>query len=148
MFVDSHCHLKFPELREQIEPIRAAMAQAKVERALCICTTMEEFESVHALALRYDVFCAPCHDRTGSGHGLVPRRGWIPPPNFHTDALRAYTPGQFFSVITHGIRTMPSYAKQIPEGDRWAIASYVQALQRSHYAKLEDVPPAQRAALR
>ena len=58
MFVDSHCHLNFPELREQIEPIRAAMAQASVERALCICTTMEEFDSVHALALRYDNFWA------------------------------------------------------------------------------------------
>lgn len=58
MFVDSHCHLNFPELREQIEPIRAAMAAARVERALCICTTIEEFDAVHALALRYDNFWA------------------------------------------------------------------------------------------
>ena len=58
MFVDSHCHLSFPELAERLPEIRAAMAQAQVDRALCICTTLEEFESVHALALRYDNFWA------------------------------------------------------------------------------------------
>ena len=58
MFVDSHCHLSFPELAAQLPQIRAAMAQAKVDRALCICTTLEEFEDVHALAMRYDNFWA------------------------------------------------------------------------------------------
>ncbi|MDP2263801.1 MAG: TatD family hydrolase [Hydrogenophaga sp.] len=50
MFTDSHCHLNFPELRERLPDILAAMAQAQVDRALCICTTLEEFEAVHALA--------------------------------------------------------------------------------------------------
>jgi TatD DNase family protein len=58
MFVDSHCHLSFPELAAQLPQIREAMAQAKVDRALCICTTLEEFEDVHALDLRYDNFWA------------------------------------------------------------------------------------------
>src|ERR1041384_4052979 len=58
MFVDSHCHLSFPELAEQLPHIREAMAQAQVDRALCICTTLEEFQSVHALALQYDNFWA------------------------------------------------------------------------------------------
>jgi TatD DNase family protein len=58
MFVDSHCHLTFPELAPQVTEIRAAMAAAQVDRALCICTTMEEFESVHALAMAYDNFWA------------------------------------------------------------------------------------------
>ena len=58
MFVDSHCHLVFPELREQLDSIRAAMAQAQVDRALCICTTLEEFADVHALATGYDNFWA------------------------------------------------------------------------------------------
>jgi TatD DNase family protein len=58
MFVDSHCHLTFPELASRLPEIRAAMAQAQVDRALCICTTMEEFESVHALALAYGNFWA------------------------------------------------------------------------------------------
>ncbi len=56
MFTDSHCHLSFPELQAQLPQIREAMAQAQVDRALCICTTLEEFETVHALATSYDNF--------------------------------------------------------------------------------------------
>ncbi len=58
MYVDSHCHLSFPELASRLSDIRAAMAAARVDRALCICTTLEEFESVHALALAHDNFWA------------------------------------------------------------------------------------------
>jgi TatD DNase family protein len=58
MFVDSHCHLNFPELRTNLVEIRAAMAQAKVDRALCICTTLEEFDQVHGLATSFDNFWA------------------------------------------------------------------------------------------
>lgn len=58
MFVDSHCHLSFPELRERVDAIRADMAAAQVDRALVICTTLEEFPDVHALAMRYDNFWA------------------------------------------------------------------------------------------
>ena len=46
MYVDSHCHLSFPELRERMPEIRAAMAAADVDRALCICTTLEEFDEI------------------------------------------------------------------------------------------------------
>ncbi|MDD2714225.1 MAG: TatD family hydrolase [Simplicispira sp.] len=56
MFTDSHCHLNFPELVSQLPAIRQAMEQAQVDRALCICTTLEEFDGVHALALAYDNF--------------------------------------------------------------------------------------------
>ena len=56
MYVDSHCHLSFPAMLENITAIRADMAAAHVDRALCICTTLEEFEQVHALATGYDNF--------------------------------------------------------------------------------------------
>jgi TatD DNase family protein len=56
MFVDSHCHLSFPELHERVPELRREMAAAAVDRALCICTTLEEFERVHALALAHDNF--------------------------------------------------------------------------------------------
>ena len=56
MFTDSHCHLSFPELKAQLPQIRQAMQEAQVGRALCICTTLEEFEEVHALATTYDNF--------------------------------------------------------------------------------------------
>lgn len=56
MFVDSHCHLNSPELASRIPDIRAAMAAAGVDRAMCICTTLDEFDAVHALALAHDNF--------------------------------------------------------------------------------------------
>ncbi len=56
MFTDSHCHLSFPELKARLPEIRQAMTEARVDRALCICTTLEEFEDVHALATGYDNF--------------------------------------------------------------------------------------------
>ena len=56
MYVDSHCHLSFPELAEKLPEIRAAMAAAQVDRALCICTTLEEFEQVHRLAIDHTNF--------------------------------------------------------------------------------------------
>jgi TatD DNase family protein len=58
MFTDSHCHLTFPELVAALPEIRQAMAQAQVGRALCICTTLEEFPDVHGLATAYDNFWA------------------------------------------------------------------------------------------
>ncbi|MDB5891782.1 MAG: TatD-related deoxyribonuclease [Polaromonas sp.] len=58
MFTDSHCHLSFPALKAQLPGIRQAMKDAKVSRALCICTTLEEFEEVHELAITYDNFWA------------------------------------------------------------------------------------------
>jgi TatD DNase family protein len=58
MFVDSHCHLTFPELASRLPEIRQAMDESRVDRALCICTTLEEFDSVHALAMEYGNFWA------------------------------------------------------------------------------------------
>ena len=58
MFTDSHCHLNFPELLSDLALIRQAMSVAQVDRALCICTTLEEFASVHRLATEYDNFWA------------------------------------------------------------------------------------------
>lgn len=58
MFTDSHCHLTFPELRSSLPAIREAMAHAQVTRAMCICTTLEEFPGVRQLACDYDNFWA------------------------------------------------------------------------------------------
>ena len=56
MFTDSHCHLNFPELKGDLVQIRQAMQAAGVDRAMVICTTLEEFDEVHSLALSYDNF--------------------------------------------------------------------------------------------
>ena len=89
---------------------------------------------------RYDIYCSPCHGRTGSGNGIVVQRGFIPPPDFHTTVMRSNPDGHFFSVISNGIRNMPTYRHQIAVHDRWAIVSYVRALQRSRFASINDLP--------
>jgi hypothetical protein len=82
---------------------------------------------------RYDIYCRPCHDGTGSGQGLVIKRGNFQPapPSFHEERIRQMPDGQLFATITHGARMMPPYAARIPVDDRWAIVSYVRALELS-----------------
>src|SRR5215471_781137 len=96
---------------------------------------------------RYNIFCSPCHDRTGNGRGMVVRRGYQPPPSSHTERLRDAPVGHFFEVSSHGLGAMPDYAAQIPVEDRWAIAAYIKALQFSEWAPLADVPAEKRSAL-
>jgi len=96
---------------------------------------------------RFDIFCSPCHDRTGGGGGMVVKRGYRPPPSFHIDRLRDAPVGYVFDVITNGFGVMPDYAAQIDVDDRWAIVAYVRALQLSQNASIAAVPPADRARL-
>ena len=84
MFVDSHCHLSFPELSAQLPQIREAMSQARVDRALCICTTLEEFEAVHALATGYDNFWCTV--------GVHPDNEGVTEPTLHDLLARAALP--------------------------------------------------------
>jgi hypothetical protein len=96
---------------------------------------------------RYDIFCSPCHARTGEGDGMIVRRGFKRPPSLHTGELQKAKVGYLFEVISLGFGVMPSYSVQIAATDRWAIVSYVRALQRSHAATTEDVPQEHRAEL-
>lgn len=88
---------------------------------------------------RYEIFCTPCHDRTGGGQGMVVRRGYRPPPSLHIDRLRDAPVGHFYDVMTRGLGAMPDYAQQVPSEDRWAIAAYVKALQLSQHAAAADL---------
>jgi mono/diheme cytochrome c family protein len=97
---------------------------------------------------RYDIFCAPCHARTGNGDGMIVLRGYRQPPSLHVDRLRAASVGHFVDVIINGFGAMPDYAAQVGPADRWAIAAYIRALQLSARASLADVPADQRGALR
>jgi mono/diheme cytochrome c family protein len=96
---------------------------------------------------RYDIYCSPCHDRTGSGRGMIVQRGFPRATSFHDPRLRESPPGHFFGAMTNGFGVMPSYAKQIPVDDRWAIAAYIRALQLSQHARLDDVEPLKRQLL-
>ena len=94
---------------------------------------------------RYNIYCAPCHDRTGSGNGMIVRRGYRRPPTYHSDRMRQQPNGYFFDVITNGFGAMPDYAAQVQPRDRWAIVAYIRALQLSQQASINDVPPARAA---
>jgi mono/diheme cytochrome c family protein len=91
---------------------------------------------------RFDIYCAPCHSRTGDGDGMVVRRGFKQPPSYFEPRLLDAPAGHFFDVITNGIGAMPRYGYLISSDDRWAIVAYVRALQRS----VENVAAAGTAA--
>ncbi len=96
---------------------------------------------------RYNIYCAPCHSRVGDGKGTVVERGYTPAPTYHDNRLRSVPDGHLYLVITNGIRNMPSYRSQISVEDRWAIVSYIRALQRSQHATVADVPESMRREL-
>lgn len=97
---------------------------------------------------RFNTYCAPCHGRAGNGKGIVgARSNWIA-ASLVDDRVRGFSDGDIFDVITHGRRSMPAYRYQITEHDRWAIISYVRALQRTQSATLDDVPADLRPELR
>ena len=96
---------------------------------------------------RYNIYCTPCHDPTGSGHGMIVQRGYREPPSYHTERLRKIQNGYIYDVITNGFGAMPDYAAQVNPRDRWAIVAYIRALQLSQNATISDVPAADRAQL-
>lgn len=96
---------------------------------------------------RYNIYCSPCHDDTGSGRGMIVQRGFPPPPSYHLDRLRQAPAGHFFEVMTNGYGVMSSYAGRITPEDRWAIVAYIRALQLSQHATLDDVPAEERQRL-
>jgi mono/diheme cytochrome c family protein len=80
---------------------------------------------------RFNIFCAVCHDAVGGGNGLAGRNMLIKPMLLHGDYMYNLAIGRLFDIISNGSRTMPSHRLQISEKDRWAIVSYIKALQIS-----------------
>jgi mono/diheme cytochrome c family protein len=95
---------------------------------------------------RFDVFCSPCHGRTGYGDGMIVQRGFKAPPSFHSDRLRQAPAGHFFDVMTNGFGVMYDYRSRVTPEDRWAIAAYIRALQLSQHAGAADLDAANAAA--
>ena len=96
---------------------------------------------------RYQIFCSVCHGALGDGEGMVVRRGFQRPPSFHTDRLRRAPAGHFFEVMTNGSGAMYDYRSRVAPEDRWAIAAYIRALQRSQNTELSEIPASERAKL-
>ena len=96
---------------------------------------------------RFNVFCSPCHDRAGTGHGIVVERGMPQPPSYHDARLRAADDQHFYDVITRGYGAMYSYADRIRPRDRWAIVAYIRALQLSQHVAAGDLSAEDRSKL-
>jgi mono/diheme cytochrome c family protein len=97
---------------------------------------------------QFNIYCAPCHDRTGLGKGMVPLR--VPtwqPANLTEDRLVQAADGDLFNVITYGRRTMPPYYDRVSVENRWHIVAYVRLLQRAAHGVTSDVPEEQRPSL-
>lgn len=150
----------FADAREARPPVPGAVAFSETPPNPLVETGKRDGDWVPVIPLkvdlalvrrgkdRYHIYCEPCHGVAGYGDGPVAKRAdelqegtWTQPASFHTDLVRGRPSGHLFNTITHGIRNMPPYGPQIPVRDRWAIVSYVRALQLSQNAKLEDVPP-------
>ncbi len=111
---------------------------------------------------RFNIYCSVCHGYAGFGDGMVNQRAmalmnnaagvpdgtaWVAAKNLHEETVQVQPIGQIYHSLTFGIRNMAGYAAQIPVEDRWAIASYVKALQRSQDARIQDVPADRRTGL-
>jgi mono/diheme cytochrome c family protein len=96
---------------------------------------------------RFNVFCSPCHGRTGDGTGMIVQRGFRQPPSYYEDRLVNAPVGYLFDVMTNGFGAMQDYSAQVPVADRWAIAAYIRALQFSRRGTVNDVPADRREEL-
>jgi len=96
---------------------------------------------------RFRIYCTPCHSELGDGRGMIVQRGFPAPPSYHIERLRQAPVQHFYDVITDGHGAMYSFAERVQPADRWAIAAYIKALQRSQNATVADVPPDRRGAL-
>lgn len=96
---------------------------------------------------RYDIFCSPCHAKTGDGYGIIVSRGMPHPRPFNSAAMRNASDDHLYDVITNGYGMMFPLGYKLPPRDRWAIVAYVRALQLSQRAAASDLTPEQRAKL-
>lgn len=95
----------------------------------------------------FNVFCSPCHDRAGTGRGIIVQRGMPQPPSYHEPRLLAADDQHFYDVITNGYGAMYSYASRVRPRDRWAIVAYLRALQLSQHAELSQLDAEDRSRL-
>jgi mono/diheme cytochrome c family protein len=97
---------------------------------------------------RFNVYCSPCHGRTGLGNGMIVQRGMKQPPSYHEQRLRDAPDGYIFDVMTNGFGVMYSYASRVKPEDRWAIVAYIRALQLSFNAPADALSAEQKQNLK
>jgi len=149
----------FPDGRSERQPVPGTVARGQLRTDELFYTGRENGVAANKFPFpitradlergreRFNVYCTPCHDYTGSGRGMIVRRGFPQPPSYHIQRLRDAPVGHFYEVITNGFGAMYSYAARIEPADRWRIAAYIRVLQFSQNAKIDDVPESERAKL-
>ncbi len=90
---------------------------------------------------RFNINCTVCHGPLGAGDGIVKGYGLATVVTLQDERIRNMSDGEIFDTITHGKNTMMAYGSRVTVEDRWAIISYLRALQRSQRASAADVPP-------
>jgi cytochrome c5 len=130
------------------EPVAGAIARGDLQRA----AEAKQKPAITATLLtrgreQYDIFCSPCHDRVGTGQGIVVQRGFPKPANLHDAAQRALSDQQIYDVIANGYGAMYSHGDRVAPRDRWAIVAYIRALQLSQHAALTDLSAEDQARL-
>jgi len=97
---------------------------------------------------RFNINCSPCHGAQGDGNGIVKKLGLATVANLHDKRIVELADGEIFNTITYGKNTMGPYGANVTVDDRWAIISYVRALQLSRLGSIDDVPESMRASLK
>jgi mono/diheme cytochrome c family protein len=143
-FFDDHSAMRTPpEGTRPYEPAPRAEAltdgtESGVEvTAFPVPLTLPLLERGHTA---FDVVCAACHGVAGDGNsvaaGFMARR----PPSLTEARIEALPPGRVYRVIRDGYGLMPAYATHLDVEERWAVAAYVRALQRSRHAVAARLP--------
>ncbi len=136
----------FPKQQSMQKPVPGTVARAEVN------LPVPQPSEINAAMLargheRFDIFCAPCHGRSGDGQGMIVQRGFPQPPSFHSPRLRQAKAQLFYNTITNGHGVMYSYADRVPSADRWAVIAYIRALQISQDALVASLPAEDKARL-
>jgi mono/diheme cytochrome c family protein len=97
---------------------------------------------------RFRIFCTPCHSELGNGQGMIVQRGFPAPPSYDSERLLNAPTRHFVDVIAQGHGAMYSYRARVPPADRWAIAAYIRALQKSQNATATDLAASKGEAAR
>jgi mono/diheme cytochrome c family protein len=98
---------------------------------------------------RFDIYCAPCHGRSGDGNGITKKIGVMPAvANLHDKRIVEMADGEIFNTVSNGKGLMGAAGPLLPTEDRWAVIAYLRALQLSWLGTTNDLTTEQSAALK
>lgn len=103
--------------------------------AFIASSPVAESDEMMARGLRqYTIYCQPCHEKRGTGKGIMFEYGKVPMPSFYDERLMAMPDGELFDVITNGKGLMQGYGYPLSTSDRWAVLAHVRKMQRERVA--------------